>query len=60
MCVSALTGQVGLEASFDHELSHDVDRFSSGAHGQQLDQLRVVEALQRLDLLHKLVLLCVL
>lgn len=60
MCVSALTGKVGLEASFSHEFGHDVDRLSSGAHGQQLDQLRVMETLQGLNLLHKLVLLCVL
>lgn len=58
--VWALTGEVRLEASFAHELGHDVDRLSSGAHGQQLDELRVMEALQRLDLLHKLVLLRVL
>lgn len=37
VCVLVLTGQVGLEASFGHELSDDVDRLSSGAHGQQLD-----------------------
>lgn len=60
VCVCAPTGQVGLEASFGHELSDDVDGFSSGAHGQELDELRVVEALQGLDLLHKLVLLGVL
>lgn len=60
VCVSALTGEVGLEASFAHEFGHDVDRLSSGAHGQQLDQLRVMEALQRLNLLHELVLLRVL
>ena len=60
VCVSGLTGEVGLEASFGHEFSHDVDRLSSGAHGQQLDQFRVMEALQRLNLLHKLVLLRVL
>lgn len=61
ICVcDALTSQVGLEASFAHELSDDVDRLSSGAHGQQLDELRVVEALQCLDLLHELILLRVL
>jgi len=58
--VSALTGEVGLEASFLHELGHDVDRLSSGAHGQQLDQLGVMEALQCLNLLDELVLLRVL
>lgn len=58
MC--APTGQVGLEASFAHELRDDVDGLPSGAHGQELDELRVVEALQGLDLLHKLVLLGVL
>lgn len=60
VCVSVLTGEVGLEASFAHKFSHNVDRLSSGAHGQQLDQLRVMEAFQRLKLLHKLVLLRVL
>lgn len=55
-----LTGQVWLQAPLAHELSYDVDRFSPGHHGQQLDELGVVEALQRLDLLHKLVLLRVL
>lgn len=43
MC--GLTGEVRLEASFAHEFSYDVDGFSSGAHGQQLDQLGVMEAL---------------
>lgn len=58
--VRALTAEVGLQASFAHEFSHDVNGLSSGAHRQQLDQLRVMEALQRLDLLYKLVLLRVL
>lgn len=58
MC--GLTVEVGLEAAFAHELGDDVDRLSSRAHGQQLDQLRVVQVFQRLHLLHKLVLLCVL
>lgn len=60
MCDLRLTGEVGLETSFGHEFSHNVDRLSSGAHGQQLDQFGVVETLQRLNLLHKLVLLRVL
>lgn len=55
-----LTGEVGLEAPFAHELGDDVDGLPSGHHGQQLDEFGVMEALQRLDLLHELVLLRVL
>lgn len=55
-----LTGEVGLEAPFAHELGDDVDGLPSGHHSQQLDEFGVMEALQRLDLLHELVLLGVL
>lgn len=51
----SLTGKVGLEAAFDHELSDDVDRFSPCTQSQQLNELWVVQVFQCMDLLHKFI-----
>lgn len=47
----ALTVEVAVEVAFAHELGDDVHGLLQGAHGVQLDQLLMPQALQVLNLL---------
>lgn len=48
---AALTVEVAVEVAFAHQLGDDVHGLLQGAHGVQLDQLLVPQALQVLNLL---------
>lgn len=44
-----------MEVALPHQLSDDVDGLAHGADGQELDQPRVLQAFQVLDLFHKVI-----